>query len=63
MIPGEVRDKLASIQEQLREVETTVEEQKSSSVTYLNIRHELTEGWDALERAIEFLDEMAMGIT
>ena len=63
MTPSEVRNELVSIQERLRAVEDTVERQKSTNAGYWNVCHEITEGWDALERAIESCDEMAMGIT
>jgi hypothetical protein len=63
MTPGEVRDELADIQQRIRKVETTVEQQRSASAGYYPVCHELAEGWDALERAIEACDEMAMGVT
>ncbi len=63
MTPSEVRDELVTIQERLRKLEDTVERQKSANVGYCDLCHEMTEGWDALERAIEFCDEMAMGVT
>ncbi len=63
MTPGEVRNQLVTIQANLRKLEDTVERQKPVNAGYYNVCHEITEGWDALERAIEFCDEMAMGIT
>jgi len=44
-------------------LEDTVERQKSANVGYYNVSMEIVEGWDALERAIESCDEMAMGVT
>ncbi len=61
--PGEVRDELVAIQSRLRALEDTVEGQKPTNAGYWNVCHEITEGWDALERAIESCDEMAMGMT
>jgi len=63
MTPGEVRDELVTIQSRLRTLEDTVERQKSANVGYYNVSMEIVEGWDALERAIESCDEMAMGVT
>ncbi len=63
MTPGEVRDELATIQANLRKLEETVERQKSANVGYHNVCYEITEGWDAIERAIESCDEMVMGVT
>ena len=63
MTPSEVRDELVTIQERLRKLEDAVERQKSANAGYYNVCHEITEGWDALERAIESCDEMAMGVT
>ena len=40
-----------------------MERQKSANVGYHEVCHEMTEGWEAIERAIDNLDEMAMGVT
>ena len=63
MTPSEVRNELVAIQEKLRELENTIHRQKSANVVYHEVNHEMTEAWDALENAIEFLDEVVMGIT
>ena len=63
MTPSEIRDELVTLQERLRKVEDTVERQKSVNAGYHNVCHELTEGWEALDRAIENLDEMVMEVS
>ncbi len=63
MTPGQIRDELGDIQERLRKLEDVVEKQKPVSAGYYPICHEMTEGWEALERAIDACDEMAMGVT
>ncbi len=63
MTPGEVRDQLVAIQADLRKLEGTIERQKSANVGYCPISHEMTEAWEAIDRAIDECDEMAMGVT
>ncbi len=63
MTPGEVREQLVTIQTDLRKLETVIEVQKSANVGYCLIGHEMTEAWEAVDRAIEECDEMAMGVT
>lgn len=62
MTPGEVRDELVTIQERLRKLEDVVECQKSANVGYHEVCHEMTEGWEAMERAIDNLDEMLVSL-
>ena len=63
MTPGEVREELTIIQERIQSLERIVEKQKSANPSYYPICHEVTEAWDALERAIELTDELAMGVS
>jgi len=63
MTPSDVRSKLVVLQSDLRELEDVVFHQKSANVVYYEVHHEMVEAWDALERAIEKLDDAVMGIT
>ena len=63
MTPGVMRDRLSAIQAELKGLELEAAGQKAANVMYVDIGHELVEAWDALQRASESLDEMAMGVT
>lgn len=63
MTPGEVRDEIAAIQEHLRGLEVIVTSRILQNTTYVDVKHEVSEAWDSLQRATETLDEMVMGVT
>jgi len=63
MTPSQMRNELVSIQERMKHVEITADRQKQHRVGYTDVAFELTEAWEALERAIEGLDEMEMGMS
>jgi DNA repair ATPase RecN len=60
---GEMRDVLSGVQNRIRQVEEQVEQCKSTDARYHSVGHELTEAWEALERAIEELDEIFMEVS
>lgn len=58
MSPGKLREDLERLQNEVRGLEVPLDEKVAKGmVAYIPIRHELTEAWDALGRAIESLDE------
>jgi hypothetical protein len=61
MTPSRIRDALALIQAQVRDLEERIEAQNSANPVYQPLCHELTESWDALERAAALADEVGVG--
>ncbi len=62
--PGDVRERLGSIRALSRELEEDLEKpiSRANIITLIPVRHELVEASDALDRAIEMLDEIMLGI-
>ena len=63
MTPSQMRNELAAIQERMKHVEEAAGRQKQHRVGYNDVSFELTEAWEAVDRAIESLDEMEMGMS
>ena len=58
MTPGTLREALAQLQNEMRDIEKPVEEKVAAGmVLYIAVQHELAEAWDAIQRAVEHLDE------
>ena len=58
MTPGKIRDVLARIKSEVRDVEFEMGEKiKLGVVAYVQARQELTEAWEALDRALEEIDQ------
>jgi len=63
MTPSQIRDELVTIQERLKQIEVICDRQKQFRVGYCDVGFELVEAWEAVERAITGVDEMAMGMS
>ena len=63
MTPSEIRDELEGIQALARGLEDQVGDQKAADVRYHEVLHEITEGWEAFQRAIEKVDEIGGGMS
>lgn len=58
MTPGKIRERLEAAKQEIRDIEETLEKPISGGmVGYIVVRHELVEAWEALDRAIEQLDQ------
>lgn len=58
MTPGKIREQLEAARNTVREIEENLEKPISGGmVGYVIVRHELVEAWEALDRAIEQLDQ------
>lgn len=58
MNPGKLRDQLSALQQEILQVERTLDTMVSRGVSQLvEVRQEITESCEALERAVEKLDE------
>jgi hypothetical protein len=58
-----MRDELVAIQERLKQIEVMCDHQKQHRVGYVSVGFELVEAWEAIERAVDGVDEMAMGMS
>ena len=57
MTPGEVRSQLENLRAGAQEVEEVLTALIGQQIiNVVEVRHEVTEAWEALERAIEILD-------
>lgn len=64
MNPSEFLDELEGIKESIRATEGLANHFSSQGqVAYAPIGHELTEAWDAVDRAVELLNENASSHT
>lgn len=63
LTPSQIRDELVAIQARMKEIEEQADRQKQHRVGYHDVAFELVEAWEAVDRAIESLDEMAMGMS
>jgi hypothetical protein len=63
MTPSQIRDELVTIQERLKQIEVICDRQKQHRIGYADVGFELVEAWEAVERAIAGVDEMAMGMS
>jgi hypothetical protein len=62
MTPDEIRNELGDLKEGVLVLEQAVKKQ-TGTISYYEIAYELAEAWDALERATETIDEIAMGVS
>ncbi len=62
--PGAVRERLAAIRELAGELEADLEKpiSRANIITLIPVRHELVEASDALDRSLEMLDEIMLGM-
>ena len=61
MIPAEIKQAILGAQHRIARLEALVKDQADANVGYHEVCHELAESWDALDRAIDKLDEVAEG--
>ena len=61
--PGQLKDVTEATKEVVRGLEEQVERQKQHNAGYYDVSHELTEAWEALDRASMALDDMEKGLT
>lgn len=60
MTPGEIRDGLATIQAHINELENAAQKQTSAHVLYHEVKHELAEASEAVERAIDSVNQIGL---
>jgi len=63
MTPNEIRQVLSRIQAALYDIEATLREQAKTNVGYQEVVHEVAEAWEGLERAVDKVNEIAIGLS